>query len=115
MKIALWALLILSVNSFAKTTYKTELPREHGFYFLGATSSEIIHGINKEAVKERAEALCKYMGFKRLVKANSTILPKQQHKVNDIQKGNLVSIDLWRMNGSGVNQHAVINELECSK
>lgn len=104
--------LFLSVSAFAGNSLKTELPKDHGLYFLAATSAEISQKMDKEARKERALEVCKHMGYKKLVKVTQKMMGHELVKVNDVQRGNLVAVDL-RDYGTGF--HAVIDKLECSK
>lgn len=104
--------LFLTVSAFAGSSLKTQLPKDHGLYFLAATSSEISQKIDKEARKERALEVCKHMGYKKLIKVTQKIMGHELLKVNDVQRGNLVVLNLKEY---GTGFHAVIDKLECSK
>ena len=105
-------LVFLTVNAFASNSLKTQLPQDHGLYFLAATSSEIIHKVDKEAGRERGQEVCQYLGYKKLVKMTQKRMGHEVARANGILHGGLVTINLAEY-GSGFN--AVIDELQCSK
>lgn len=106
---------ILAFNVFASDDLKVQFPRENEQYFLGETASEIGQHIGKAALAKRAQALCEHLGYKTAIKFNSTILGVDLLKVNDLQDGKLVSLELKKEYKYLYSyHHSVINDLHCS-
>lgn len=115
--IALFVLSFLAVFSAhaAKDELIVQFPQENGQYFLASTASEIGQYTYKKAETERAQALCEHLGFKKVLKSSSTILGVDSLKVNDLQDGKVVSLELKREAKYKYSyHHAVINDLHCS-
>lgn len=116
MKLAFFLGMFLSMSAFAyQDEIKLQFPQENGQYFLASTASEIGQHIAKETLNIRAEALCQHLGYKRLVKANSTILGVDKLKVNELKQGKVVTTELKKEHKYLYSyHHAVINDLHCS-
>ena len=115
MKFAMLWIVFLACSALANVDFKVQFPRENDQYFLGETASEIGQHIGKAALRKRAQALCEHLGYKTAVKFNSTILGVDSLKVNDLQDGKLVSLELKKeYKYLYSHHHSVINDLHCS-